>query len=185
MSDKPPDFATLRAVEILASLVEKRAALANDPPAPSDKPIVLFNERYTFSLATTTRASVERALGTGFAFPAPGWHTYGVRGPAGERLFLSAIYSGDRLTGVEHYLPKMASSPALEPRGLGAFRFVPSELGIGAALSAIEPPFYPAERGPAQLVYTTAYEARFAGGIAYAMGNDDRVERIVLYAAST
>jgi hypothetical protein len=185
MSDRPPpDFATLRAVEILASLVEKRERRAAEPPVASDRPILLFNERYAFALATSTRKAVERELGTGFAFPAPGWHSYGVRGPAGERLLLSVIYKDERLVGVEHYLPKMKSSPALEPRGLGAFRFVPGEIGIGTALSAIRPPFSPAERGPAHLVYAEAYEAHFAGGLAYAMGNDGRVERLVIYADS-
>ncbi len=185
MSDRPPpDFATLRAVEILASLVEKREQLAAAPPVRSDRPIVLFNETYAFALGTSTRAQIERALGTGFAFPAPGWHTYGVKGPAGERLFLSAIYQADRLVGVEHYLPKMKSSPALAPRNLGAFRLVPGEIGIGGACSAIGPPFSPSAGGPSALVYATAYEAHFPGGIAYAMGNDDRIERLVLYAGA-
>jgi len=87
MSDQrpPPDFATLRAVEILASIALGARKNPILPPPPIDRPVVLFNETQAFAIGTTTRAEVERALGTGFPFPAKGWHTYAVRAGDGRR----------------------------------------------------------------------------------------------------
>ena len=64
----PPDFAMVRAVEILAKIAEKRLKQPNVPPPPIDVPVILFNENVRFQIGVTKRTDVVRALGTGFGF---------------------------------------------------------------------------------------------------------------------
>lgn len=182
MSEDAPDFAMLRAVEILASIASGRRTSTNVPPPPIDRPVVLFNEIQRFELGTTKRADVERTLGSGFSFPAKGWHAYASR-YGGERRLLCAFYRDGVLVGVEYFLPKGDGVPALAPRDLGDFRLLPGEVGIGAALGSLDARYTLAPGGPAQLVYAQAFEIRFPGGLGYVMGNDGRAERLVLYAA--
>ncbi len=178
-----PDFAMQRAVEILAQVYEASRARRNVPPAPLDRPVVLANERLVFALGTTTRAEVERAFGVAFAYPMRGWHTYAAR-EDGRRCFLSLFYSEQMLVALEYYLPKTDRAPSLAARDYGAFRLSPGEVALGAATSALDERYVQAVGGPAPVVYAEAYEARFAGGVAYVMGNGGRVERLGLYAAS-
>ncbi|GAC1652393.1 MAG: hypothetical protein NVS9B12_01740 [Vulcanimicrobiaceae bacterium] len=181
-SDKPADFAMLRAVEILANLHERMYTKSNVPPPPLDRPVILFNEECSFQIGNTTQDDVQAKLGWAYSYPARGWHTYAVAGPAGERQLLSLFYKKSALIAAELYVPKTDRTPNLEPRRLGAFRFIPGEIALGSALTSIPPSFVPAVGGPGPVVYSSAFEARFEGGVAYAMGNGGTVERLALYA---
>jgi hypothetical protein len=181
-SDKPPpDFAMLRAVEVLASIAEKRLSQPNVPPLPIDVPVILFNENVRFAIGTTTRAEVIKALGTGYPFPSKGWETYAVRQGKGHAL-LSSFYRADTLIAVEFFIPRTKNAPTLAPRDLGEFRLIPGEVKLGTAIVGLDERFTSAVGGPATLVYKLSYELRFPGGVAYAMGNDGTIERMVLYA---
>lgn len=181
--DRPaPDFAMLRAVEILASIVEKRITQPNVPPPPIDVPVVLFNENVRFAIGTTTRTEVVRALGTGFAYPSKGWDSYALRFGS-DRAILSAFYREGLLIAVELFTPKTKNAPTLAPRDLGEFRLIPGEVKLGGAFVSLDERFTPAIGGPATVVFKLSYELRFPGGVAYAMGNAGTIERLVLYAA--
>jgi hypothetical protein len=177
----PPDFAMVRAVEILAAIAEKRLRQPNVPPPPIDVPVILFNENIRFQTGTTRRSDVVRALGTGFPYPAKGWDTYGIR-EGRERRLLSAFYKDDLLVGVEFYTPLTDTVPNLTPRDVGEFRLVPGEVRVGVAITSLDDRFVPAVGGPGTAVYTYAYEVRYPNGVAYAMGNAGIVSRLVLYA---
>ena len=177
----PPDFAMLRAVEILANLAERKHDAPLVPPPPIDRPVVLFNEKRTLQLGVTTRRDVQRDLGRGAPYPAAGWWTYALRF-GGSRRLLSVIFHADVLTGVELYLPKVAV-PDLRPNFWGDFRLVPGEVAIGAPLAELDKRFTPAVGGPGRVMYAQAFEIRFPGGLGYVMGNAGLAERLVLYAA--
>jgi len=177
----PPDFAMVRAVEILAQIAEKRLKAPNIPPPPIDVPVILFNENIRFQTGVTKRKDVIHVLGTGFAYPAKGWDTYGLR-ENNERRLLSAFYKDDLLVGVEYYVPQTEAAPKLAPRDLGEFRLVPGEVRIGLGIISLDERFVDAVGGPGTAVYKHAFEVRYPGGVAYAMGNDGTVSRLVLYA---
>ena len=181
--DPAPGFAMLRAAEILAQVYEAGRAKRNAPPAPLDRPVVLANEQLVFALGTTTRADVERAFGVAFSYPMRGWHTYAAR-EDGRRYFLSLFYSGVTLVALEYYLPKADRAPSLAARDYGPFRLSPGDVALGAATASLDERYVTAVGGPAPVVYAQAYEARFPGGVAYVMGNDGRIERLGLYAAT-
>jgi hypothetical protein len=176
-----PDFAMVRAVEILAAIAEKRLRQPNVPPPPIDVPVILFNENIRFETGVTRRKDVIRALGTGFAYPAKGWDTYSFR-EGRERRMLSAFYKDDVLVGVEFYVPMTDTVPNLAPRDIGEFRLVPGEVHVGSAIVSLDERFVEAVGGPGTAVYKYAYEIRYPSGVAYAMGNDGTVTRLVLYA---
>lgn len=182
--DKAPDFAMLRAVEILAKIAETNHAKRNLPPAPIDRPVVLANENLSFAVGTTTRAQVEKVFGVAFAYPLPGWHTYAAR-EDGRRHFLSLFYSAGTLVALEYYLPKLDRAPALAARDYGAFRLSPGDVALGAATATLDERYVNAVGGPAPVVYAEALEVRFPGGVAYVMGNGGRVERLGLYGAAS
>jgi hypothetical protein len=177
----PPDFAMVRAVEILAAIAEKRLRQPNVPPPPIDVPVILFNENIRFQTGLTRRKDVIRALGTGFAYPAKGWDTYSFR-EGRERRMLSTFYKDDVLVGVEFYVPMTDTVPNLAPREMGEFRLVPGEVHVGSAIVSLDERFVEAVGGPGSAVYKYAYEIRYPNGVAYAMGNDGTVTRLVLYA---
>ncbi|HZX68957.1 MAG TPA: hypothetical protein VFE70_08730 [Candidatus Elarobacter sp.] len=178
-----PDFAMHRAVEILASIYERNRARRNVPPAPLDRPVVLATERLVFALGTTTRAEVEHAFGVAFSYPMRGWHTYAAR-EDGARNFLSLFYAGGKLVALEYYLPKADRAPGLAARDYGALRLSPGDVALGATTASLDARYVVAVGGPAPIVYAEAYEARFPAGVAYVMGNDGRIERLGLYAAT-
>ena len=186
MSDgrPPPDFAMVRAVEILAQIAEKRLKARNVPPPPIDVPVILFNENVRFQIGVTKRDEVIRALGTGYPYPAQGWDTYAIR-EARSRQLLSAFYSDGVLVGVEYYTPKTKTAPELAARELGEFRLIPGQIKIGSAIVSLDERFVEAVGGPGAHVYQHAFEVRYPGGVAYAMGNEGIVNRLVLYAAQT
>lgn len=183
MSDerRPPDFAMMRAVEILANLHERQYTKTNVPPPALDRPVILFNETCPVQIGTREE-DVRAKLGWGFAYPARGWHTYAVSGESGERLLMSFFYKERALIAAELYVPKTDRTPNLAPRRLGSFRFVPGEIRVGMPVTSIPVTFVAAVGGPGPVVYDAAFEARFAGGVAYAMAKNGVVERLALYA---
>lgn len=182
MSEKPPpDFAMLRAVELLAQMHERARKHPNTPPAPIDRPIVLQCERLTLHVAKTTRADVERELGVAFSYPARGWHTYATD-ESGKRCLLSTFYKDGALVAAELYVPRGPHAPNLKARRLGGFRLEPGGVRIGMPVNAIPQPFTPAVGGPGKVVYDRAFETRFPGGVAYAMAAKGVIERLTIYA---
>jgi hypothetical protein len=180
--DQAPEFAMMRAVEILAGIYERQRRVADVRPPPLDKTVLLFNESIAFDVTKTTRKDVERALGIAFSYPMRGWHTYCVRGLGDTREFISLFYSADSLVSAEIYLPRVDRAPPLEPRNLGRFRLVPSEITIGMQCGAL-PDGYMRVATPEGLgVYADIFEATFPGGSCYAMGNKGVIERLALYA---
>ena len=181
MSDKPPDFAMQRAVEILANIYERAQKQQYVPPPPADKPILMFTETLALDVTKTTRPDVEKQFGVAFSYPARGWHTYAVRGAQGERLFLSLFYSQKRLAAAELYPPNVERAPQLEPRDV-RFRLVPGELQVGMLITSLPEHFGRMQGMPTKLgAYEEMFEARFPGGAAYAMGNEGIIERLALY----
>jgi len=178
-----PDFAMQRAVDILARVYEANRTRRNVPPAPLDRPVVLANERLVFAVGATTRAAVEHAFGIGFAYPMRGWHTYAARDD-GQRIFLSLFYADGVLIALECYLPKLDRAPTLAARDFGALRLSPGDVALGASTSSLDARYVTAVGGPAPVIFAESYEARFAGGVAYIMGNGGRIERLGLYAAT-
>ena len=172
----------LRAVEVMAKFIEEQIGKPPVPPAPIDRPVILFNETLAFELDKTTRTEVERTFGTGFPYPAQGFFSYGLR-QDGKPALISAFYDKDeRLIGVEHYYVTSKGAPKLSPRPIGTFRLIPGEITLGMPVSKLSSEFVPAVGGPSPAIYKHRYEVRFPGGVAYAMGNDTRIERLVLYA---
>ncbi len=178
-----PDFAMQRAVEVLARVYEANRARRNVPPAPLDRPVVLACERLVFAVGETRRNAVEHAFGVGFSYPIRGWHTYAARDD-GHRIFLSLFYADAVLVALECYIPKLDRAPALAPRDFGALRLSPGDVALGATTSSLDARYVTAVGGPAPVIFAETYEARFPGGVAYVMGNDGRVERLGLYAAT-
>jgi hypothetical protein len=182
MSEKPPpDFAMLRAVEILAQMHERARHAPNAPPAPIDRPVVLQSERLTFAVGSTKRADVERELGIAFSYPARGWHTYASK-ESQQRCLMSAFYKNGILVAAELYVPRGPNAPNLEARDLGGFRLEPGGIRVGMPITSIPAPFAPAVGGPGKVVYDRAFEARFPGGVAYAMASKGIIERLTIYA---
>lgn len=182
MSEKPPpDFAMLRAVEILAQMHERVRQKPNSPPKPIERPVLLQSERLTLAVAKTKRVDVERELGIAFSYPARGWHTY-ASNESGQRCLLSAFYKSGILVAVELYVPRGPHAPNLEARNFGGFRLEPGGVRIGMQTSIIPQPFTPAVGGPGKVVYDSAFEARFPGGVAYAMASKGIIERLTIYA---
>ncbi len=178
MSDKDaPDFSMVRAVEILARIAEgKRPEYA--PPPPIDRPMLFFSETIGFEIGVTTREKAERALGIAFSYPTRGWHTYAVNGA--QRAFLSAFYKDALLVACELYMPRGDHAPSLAPRAL-TMRLVPGEIVLGATTAALTEAFV---RVPSKAAaFDETFEARFPGGVAYAMTRKGAIDRFALYTA--
>ena len=180
----PPDFAMLRAVEILAQIAEKQLARASILPPPLDVPIVLFNENIMFVIGKTSRAGVLKVLGPGYAFPAKGWETYAVR-EKNARHLLSALYRDDILAGVDYFVPKASVVPELGARSFGDFRLVPGQIAIGNDLTTLDDRFVHVDEGPDAHRYARAFELRYRGGVAYVQSNSGFIQRMVLYAVDS
>ncbi len=177
----PPDFAVLRAVEILAQIAEKQMSAAHLLPPPIDVPVILFNEHIMLVIGKTQRANVIAALGPGYAFPTKGWETYAMREGA-NRCLLSALYDNDgTLVGADYYIAKPSVVPELSPRSFGAFRLVPGQIEIASDLLQLDKRFVAVASGPDARTYSHAFEVRFPGGIAFAQGTGGAVQRLVLY----
>jgi hypothetical protein len=187
MPDRPPpDFAMLRAVEVLAQMHERARRRQNTPPAPLDRPVVLHSTRIVLELRKTTRARTERELGIAFSYPVRGWQTYATK-EAGKTCLLSLFYTKEAgtLLAAEMYVPRSDRAPSLSPRDLGGFRLEPGGVAIGMRSDSITTSFTTAVGGPGAVVYDSSFEARFPGGVAYAMARNGTIERLALYADTT
>lgn len=186
MSDeRPPDFAMLRAVEILAKIYERGQTQDAAPVPASEVPIVAFTETLSLSVGVTKRDDVERAFGIAFAYPSAGWHTYAVRSSSGARTFLSLFFSKGVLAAVELYAPKSDRAPNLTSRDMHV-RLVPGELEVGIGMTSLTPVFAQMTMPQAgRANFDAIFEARFPGGVAYAMGNAGVIERLALYVLSS
>lgn len=171
----------LRAVEILARMHERARRSPNTPPEPIDRPVTLRSERLALQVAKTKRTDVERELGIAFSYPARGWHTYATK-ESGRRCLLSLFYRDGTLVAAELYAPRGANTPNLEPRDFGGFTLEPGGARVGMQINDVPQPFAPAIGGPGKVVYDSAFEARFPGGVAYAMAAGGIVERLTIYA---
>jgi hypothetical protein len=182
MSEKPPpDFAMLRAVEILAQMHETMRRKPGTRPPALDRSVILRSERIAFEVGKTRRVDVERDLGIAFSYPFRGWHTYATK-EGTHACLLSAFYKDACLVAVELYVPRSQNAPALAARDYGGFRLEPGSVAIGMRIDAIASIFTPAVGGPARVVYESAVEARFPGGVAYAMAHKGMIERLAVYA---
>jgi hypothetical protein len=177
----PPDFAMLRAVEILAQLAERLLKSTNVLPPPLDVPLVLFNENLMFVIGKTPRANVIKTLGAGYAFPYKGWETYATR-EGRARCLLSALYRDDVLAGIDYFIPKPSVVPELGTRSFGDFRLVPGQIAIGNEILRLDERFVSVDEGPDAQRYAYTYVAPYPGGIAFVQSNSGLIERIVLFA---
>src|SRR5579864_6732036 len=132
---KAPDFAMLRAVEILAQMHERARTRNNPPPPQLDFTLAFQSERLELRLGDTTRASVEEILGTAFSYPARGWHTYAVR--ARPRSFLSLFYRRHTLLAAEIYVPRAERVPQIALVDAGDLRLEPGSVAIGTSVDAM------------------------------------------------
>ncbi|HUY10699.1 MAG TPA: hypothetical protein VMV73_00400 [Candidatus Dormibacteraeota bacterium] len=175
-----PDFAMQRAVEVLASIYErKRPAKEPSLPPRADAPILLFNERLPLEVGITIRSTVERELGIAFRYPSAGWHTYCLK-ITGERAFLSLFFSGENLSAAELYRPRAAQAPPLEAREIGPYRLVPGEIALGMQMLAL-PEHYSTIPSPNGGAYEQILATGFPGGSALVMGNGGAIERLAIY----
>jgi len=180
----PPDFAMVRAVEIIAQIAEKLMNSASVLPPPIDVPVILFNENIMFVIGKTQRANVTKTLGQGYAFPAKGWETYAMRDNQ-NRYLLSLLYNEETLVGADYFVPKPSVVPELAPRNFGEFRLVPGQVSIGSDLTRLDQRFVEVREGPDARTYAHAFEVRFPGGVAYAQSNNAFIQRMVLYSVTT
>jgi hypothetical protein len=160
------------------------------PPEPvSTEPITLQSDNLTFLVGFTTRRAIERRMGPAVEYPAPGWRTYRAAGLRGETWILSAIYRGTVLIGIEHYLAKTENLPKDTPPANGIFKMQPGDIGIMTPIARIDTKRFISaagkEGGVRSIVYQHAYQARWPHGVAIISGNNQRVERIALYANHT
>lgn len=171
---------------MFGGLFKKKPAVAPAPPAViSTEPMTLTSDSLTFLVGFTTRRAIERRMGPAVEYPAPGWKTWAAAGLRGECWILSAIYRGQVLIGIEHYLAKTENLPRFTPPANGIFKLQPGNIGIGTPITRLGDRFVSAagkEGGPRSLVYQHAYQARWPHGVAIISGNDGRVERLALYA---
>jgi hypothetical protein len=176
----PPDFAMVRAVEILTQIAEKQRKAAHVLPPPIDVPIILFNEHIMCVVGKTQRAAVIAELGPGYGFPAKGWETYAMH-EGNTRCLLSALYRDDVLVGADYSVAPANRVPELRARNFGEFRFVPGQIMIGSDMLSLDERFVAVAEGPDRRTYSHSFEVRFPGGVAYVQGTGGRVQRLVLY----
>jgi hypothetical protein len=84
----------------------KKKPAAVEPEKPVAGPMTLDSDLLTFVVGFTTRRAIERRMGPAIEYPAPGWRTWAAAGLRNQRWVLSAIYRGQVLIGIEHYLAK-------------------------------------------------------------------------------
>jgi hypothetical protein len=170
---------------MFGGLFKKKVVAAPAPAPMSTEPITMTSDSLTFLVGFTTRRAIERRMGPAVEYPAPGWKTWAAAGLRGECWILSAIYRGQVLIGIEHYLAKTENLPRFTPPANGIFKLQPGNIGIGTPVTRLGDRFVSAagkEGGPRSLVYQHAYQARWPHGVAIISGNDGRVERMALYA---
>ncbi len=151
----------------------------------SKEPLRLACGTLEFVVGFTTRRAIEARLGPAVEYPAPGWRTWAAAGNRGDCWILSAIYRGQVLIGVEHYVAKTENLPRDTPPANGLYTMMPGEITIGNRISGLPDRFRSVggkEGGARSIVYQHAFEARWPHGVAFVCGNNGRVERLALYA---
>jgi hypothetical protein len=151
----------------------------------STEPLYLDGGRVKFMVGLTSRRAIETHLGPAVQYPAPGWRTWACAGPRGDTWILSAIYRGQVLIGIEHYMAKTENLPRDTPPANGIFRMMPGDIMLGNRIKGLGDRFLSAAGstgGARAVVFQHAYEARWKYGIALVCGNDGRIERIAIYA---
>jgi hypothetical protein len=170
---------------MFGGLFKKKPAPAPEPVPVSTEPITLASDNLVMMVGFTTRRAIERRLGPAVEYPAPGWKTWAAAGLRGDVWILSAIYRGQVLIGIEHYLAKTENLPRFTPPANGIFKLQPGDIGIGKPVTALGDRFVSAagkEGSVRSIVYQHAYQARWPHGVGIISGNNGRVERIALYA---
>ena len=171
---------------MFGGLFKKKPAPAPPPPPVSTEPITLTSDQLTFLVGFTTRRAIERRMGPAIEYPAPGWKTWAAAGLRGECWILSAIYRGQVLIGIEHYLAKTENLPRHTPPANGIFKMQPGNIGIGSPIERLPKDRFTSAGGKdgsvRSIVYQHAFQARWPHGVAIISGNNGRVERIALYA---
>jgi hypothetical protein len=163
---------------------KKKPAVAAAKPAPAG-PMTLESDLLSFVPGFTTRRAIERRMGPAIEYPAPGWRTWAAAGLRNQRWVLSAIYRGQVLIGIEHYVAKTENLPRDTPPANGVFKLQPGDIGLGNRITTLPEYFISQagrEGGARSIVYQHAFQARWQHGIAIISGNDGRIERIALYA---
>jgi hypothetical protein len=163
---------------------KKKAPAAPAKPLQAP-PMTLESELLSFVPGFTTRRAIERRMGPAIEYPAPGWRTWAAAGLRNQRWVLSAIYRGQVLIGIEHYLAKTENLPRDTPPANGIFKVAPGDIGIGNVITTLPEYFISQagrEGGARSIVYQHAYQARWTHGIAIISGNNGRIERMALYA---
>jgi hypothetical protein len=170
---------------MFAGLFGKKKPPAAAPAKPVAPPMTFESELLSFVPGFTTRRAIERRMGPAIEYPAPGWRTWAAAGLHNQRWVLSAIYRGQVLIGIEHYLAKTENLPRDTPPANGIFKLAPGDIGIGNVITTLPEYFISQagrEGGARSIVYQHAYQARWAHGIAIISGNNGRIERMALYA---
>lgn len=170
---------------MFAGLFGKKKPAPAAPPKPVAGPMTLESGLLSFVPGFTTRRAIERRMGPAIQYPAPGWRTWAAAGTRNQRWILSAIYRGQVLIGIEHYIAKTENLPRDTPPANGIFKLQPGDIGIGDRITTLPEYFISAagkDGGARSLVYQHAFQARWQHGIAIISGNDGRIERIALYA---
>lgn len=170
---------------MFAGLFGKKKAAPAAPVKTPAPPMTLESDLLSFVPGFTTRRAIERRMGPAIQYPAPGWRTWAAAGLRNQRWVLSAIYRGQVLIGIEHYVAKTENLPRDTPPANGVFKLQPGDIAIGNRIAALPEYFISAagkEGSARSLVYQHAYQARWQHGIAIISGNDGRIERIALYA---
>ncbi len=158
------------------------APLAAPPP---NRPLRLTCGSLEFVVGFTTRRAIESRLGPAVEYPAPGWRTWAAAGNRGDCWILSAIYRGQVLIGIEHYVAKTDQLPRDTPPANGLYTLMPGNIQLGGNIKRLPEQFRSLggkEGSPRSIVFQHAYEARWPHGIGFVCGNDNRIERIALYA---
>jgi hypothetical protein len=154
-------------------------------PTPSIEPVRLRCGTLEFVVGFTTRRAIESRLGPAVEYPAPGWRTWAAAGDRGDCWILSAIYRGQVLIGIEHYVAKTDQLPRDTPPANGLYTLSPGNVQLGGNIKRLPAQFKSlgGKEGSARsIVFQHAYESRWPHGIAFVCGNDNRIERMAIYA---
>jgi hypothetical protein len=164
---------------------KKTVAAAPVTESTPNAPLRLTCGTLEFVVGFTTRRAIEARLGPAVEYPAPGWRTWAAAGDRGDCWILSAIYRGQVLIGIEHYVAKTENLPRDTPPANGLYTLMPGNVQLGSNIRQLPAQFKPVggrEGGVRSIVFQQAYESRWPHGIGFVCGNNGRVERIALFA---
>jgi hypothetical protein len=172
---------------MLRGIFKKKADSVPEPVSelPPNPPLKLKCGTLEFVVGFTTRRAIESRLGPAVEYPAPGWRTWAAAGDRGDCWILSAIYRGQVLIGIEHYIAKTDQLPRDTPPANGLYVMTPGSIQLGGNIKRLPERFKSLggrEGGARSIVFQHAYESRWPHGIAFVCGNNNRIERLALYA---